>query len=435
MAGNITIGNMTSLDAGNVTSTLLVPVVKPGTLTNYHTQLGNLTAAVGSELVVTDGTHTVDNVTTLNFSGATVGGVSPEGNVTIAAAGIEITDGTHDVTGATKLTVTGGTVGGTTPNATLTVAGSTFQGFETATDFAIGPGGPTDPGTPHYSVFVGGSAGGTAQTGANSNTGVGYQALEGLTEGGYNVALGDAALRACTTGARNIGIGTYALVELTSGSANTAIGEGAGQSITTEDGNTLVGAGATMNAGGQSYGTAVGSAAQTSDSGVAVGNGATAGSSSIAIGGGTDAKATGSLVIGAGANDGGIAGTLNIGGEITGVIGGAAGINVGTAGPILNKSVPVTGVDAQTAVAGAAASDAPHVFVISEDLIAATSYTLTLADAVISSGSVVQVTAFDGTSAWGVTSITVSTESVVIALANLGSPLTGPVSINVSIFN
>ena len=51
MAGNITIGNMTSLDAGNVTSTLLVPVVKPGTLTNYHTQLGNLTVAVGAAAV------------------------------------------------------------------------------------------------------------------------------------------------------------------------------------------------------------------------------------------------------------------------------------------------------------------------------------------------------------------------------------------------
>lgn len=38
------------------------------------------------------------------------------------AVGVTITDGTHSITGATQVTFTGATVGGTTPNATVTVA-------------------------------------------------------------------------------------------------------------------------------------------------------------------------------------------------------------------------------------------------------------------------------------------------------------------------
>jgi hypothetical protein len=50
MAGNVSISGMTPLDSGNVTSTLLVPVVKPGVETNYHTQVGNLTIATAVPL-------------------------------------------------------------------------------------------------------------------------------------------------------------------------------------------------------------------------------------------------------------------------------------------------------------------------------------------------------------------------------------------------
>lgn len=95
--------------------------------------------------------------------------------------------------------------------------------------------------------------------------------------------------------------------------------------------------------------------------------------------------------------------------------------------------VPV-GHDAQTAVAGAATSAVNNVVVTSEALTAATTYTLTLTDALAVSTSIIQVTAYDGTSAWEVTNITRNAGSVVIALKTTVA-LTGTVKIHVSILN
>jgi len=93
-----------------------------------------------------------------------------------------------------------------------------------------------------------------------------------------------------------------------------------------------------------------------------------------------------------------------------------------------------TGHDAQTAVAGAATSAVNNVVVTSEALTSATTYTLTLTDAVVATTSIIHVTAYDGTSAWTVTNITRSAGSVVIALKT-ATALTGTVKIHVSILN
>lgn len=92
------------------------------------------------------------------------------------------------------------------------------------------------------------------------------------------------------------------------------------------------------------------------------------------------------------------------------------------------------GHDAQTAVAGAATSAQPNVAVTSEALAGATTYTLTLTDAVIFITSIIQCTAWDGaTTGVQIVSITVSAGSVVIVFAM--AALTGTLKANISISN
>lgn len=97
------------------------------------------------------------------------------------------------------------------------------------------------------------------------------------------------------------------------------------------------------------------------------------------------------------------------------------------------KYASVFGHDAQTAVAGAATSAVNNVVVTSEGLTAATTYTLTLTDALAVATSIILVTAYDGTNNWAVTNITRNAGSVVIALK--GTALTGTIKIHISILN
>lgn len=98
-------------------------------------------------------------------------------------------------------------------------------------------------------------------------------------------------------------------------------------------------------------------------------------------------------------------------------------------------SQAIAGIDAVTAVAGAVTGVAPNMVVTSEDVSVATSYQLTLSNPVIYASSVIQVTAYDGTSAWSVAGMTVSNGQVIIALANLGAPLTGVLLMNISVLS
>ncbi len=76
-----------------------------------------------SNLTITDGINIVNNTNRILFNNATVGGVTPNGTVTIPL--LTVTDGTHTVTGTKQLSVSGGTIGGATPNATLTITPGT----------------------------------------------------------------------------------------------------------------------------------------------------------------------------------------------------------------------------------------------------------------------------------------------------------------------
>ena len=89
--------------------------------------------------------------------------------------------------------------------------------------------GDTDGGG-DLNVFIGELAGGsgTQTDNCDGNVGVGYNVLNDLTEGFYNVAIGSGAGATLTTGVRNIAIG-YAALDAADGaeSDNIAIGSGA----------------------------------------------------------------------------------------------------------------------------------------------------------------------------------------------------------------
>jgi hypothetical protein len=82
------------------------------------------------------------------------------------------------------------------------------------------------------SVFVGEDAGLNDDASANSNVGVGYQALRANTTGTRNAAHGFSALLGNTTGIGNTANGHAALFSNTTGGKNTALGASAGAYIT-----------------------------------------------------------------------------------------------------------------------------------------------------------------------------------------------------------
>jgi len=74
-----------------------------------------------------------------------------------------------------------------------------------------------------YLGYYAGNLTGTPRTN-EGNTGIGYKALNDLTNGSTNVAVGQYALTHCTTGINNIAVGDDALHTNTSGYSNNAIG-------------------------------------------------------------------------------------------------------------------------------------------------------------------------------------------------------------------
>ena len=100
-----------------------------------------------------------------------------------------------------------------------------------------------------YNTFVGYEAG-KSGAGAScfNNSGVGTQALTGLTTGRDNVAMGWNANPACTTGSFNQAFGSRALSDHTTGDSNIGIGYNSGGSITSGSNNIMLGENSGSNA-------------------------------------------------------------------------------------------------------------------------------------------------------------------------------------------
>ncbi|MBX7153317.1 MAG: hypothetical protein K1X91_00025 [Bacteriodetes bacterium] len=83
-------------------------------------------------------------------------------------------------------------------------------------------------------------SGGNETVSGTLNTGIGYNALAGITSGGSNVALGRNTLSSLTTTSNNTAIGTGAM-GVASGSNNIALGYLAGDALTTGSNNIIIG--------------------------------------------------------------------------------------------------------------------------------------------------------------------------------------------------
>ena len=132
-----------------------------------------------------------------------------------------------------------------------------------------------------YNTFVGTDCGTATYTSGystgSSNTGVGYQALQGLNDGYDNVAIGASAHKRNQTGRRNTAIGTIAMFSdngasgynnvavgykslyfLTTGDSNVGVGNTALQNITSGTDNVAIGQGAGLGNAEQSENVYIG---------------------------------------------------------------------------------------------------------------------------------------------------------------------------------
>ena len=135
--------------------------------------------------------------------------------------------------GELRNVIIGSRAGGTTNSATAddnvvigyaALGNSTTRTVSESVFIGKGSGGGTLAGTARYNVAVGMNTMAGAMDGAEYNTGLGHQALNGLTEGDNNVAVGASALEGNTTGRNNTAVGKGALSTRTTGMRNTALG-------------------------------------------------------------------------------------------------------------------------------------------------------------------------------------------------------------------
>ncbi|HEY6171299.1 MAG TPA: hypothetical protein VIX80_03470, partial [Candidatus Kapabacteria bacterium] len=213
-----------------------------------------------------------------------------------------------------------------------------------------------------HSFFAGYLSGNLTMSGG-TNTGIGAEALQGITSGSHNTGVGTQALYQIQSGGSNTAVGGYSLGGLTTGADNTAVGQGslftmisnsyntgvgknalrlttadantalgfaAGNTNTTGTSNTYLGADADASAVNWSNSTAVGANAQVGASNVVVLgsiNGVNSASSDTKIGIGTTTP-TEKLEVKSGnvlLSNAGTAGTLGFQGTSTGVSTFAAG--------------------------------------------------------------------------------------------------------------
>jgi hypothetical protein len=195
------------------------------------------------------------SITAANAGVSSVGPIAASGNAN---------GGT--ISGSTQLILTpaDANFGGVVTTATQTFAGSkTFTNTVTfGTDIKVNSMNIGRPGMPTYdeNTAVGFGVLGSYNPSSwqySYNTGVGHNALRGLTNGGNNTAIGYLALASATTsrfntaigsdalyaatGSKNVSIGAYAADKLTTGGDNVMIGYSAGYGMTTGINNTIIG--------------------------------------------------------------------------------------------------------------------------------------------------------------------------------------------------
>lgn len=144
----------------------------------------------GTDVTLTDGSHTISGIKQITVTGGTVGGTSPNATLSIAAGAITVTDGVTTVSGVNDITFSGGVVSGTTPNAVVTISGGGGSGGNVTIDSH--PSIPTGVGLGPNDEFETGTSidtSGARYSGANAWT------LANFSGGGNLVVNGGLAMQ------------------------------------------------------------------------------------------------------------------------------------------------------------------------------------------------------------------------------------------------
>lgn len=215
--------------------TITVDVVgTPGTNTLTITALGSL---AGVQQFTTDDANVVlplaNNVNifgahNINTTGAIAHTVTVAVNNTITQGDLAVvTAGNASITAQSgDITISGTGVGAggnfNFPNTIDATIGVIKQGG-TAFIHTYGYNGITP--SAHFNTFVGKGAGNFTLSSAQQCTGIGWNAMAGLTTSFGSTAVGNRALVALQSGGQNTAVGSQALSGVTTGINNTAVGE------------------------------------------------------------------------------------------------------------------------------------------------------------------------------------------------------------------
>ena len=227
------------------------------------TQFNSISELSGQMVVVNQGSVnndkiflcTTNNTASLGSDSITFTTITPQnvGTVTSITAGTGLSGGAITSSGTIAINSTVATLDGTQTltNKTLTSPkiNEDVAVTSTATELNLLDGkaatnlalvGKQEGTNFTDSLLVGHATTGTLND-AQSNTGVGINALDALTSGDSNTAIGKDAGTAITTGLTNTILGSTAGLSITTGSANTAVGQFALPAAVSGSSNTAIG--------------------------------------------------------------------------------------------------------------------------------------------------------------------------------------------------
>jgi hypothetical protein len=212
---------------------------------NGNINIGRNITVLGNIAIKNYTATNVINTTTTNYSLAVVEDISLNGRVTVSSD--TSLNGNLFVSRDISLN------GNVNVNRSLSIVKDI-----SVNGMRIGKGVNNDPNT----TFVGNLVG----LGGVWNCGVGYQTLNSLVSGNYNVALGYQSAYS-TTNTNNTAVGYRSLYLTTSGNTNTSIGYQSGYNNTTGSWNTFLGYGADASAGIYTNSIAIGANSSITGSG------------------------------------------------------------------------------------------------------------------------------------------------------------------------